>query len=122
MALAARALAYGQEVDYLGPQFKSADFSNGKVVAHFSHAASGLKIGGEEKVLNGFEICGEDRQFHPANATITDGTVEISSPAIPRPMGVEFGWTNLNHDANLVNSEQLPANPFRCFSGQGTKG
>ena len=52
--------------------------------------------------LRGFAIAGEDRQFYPGSAYIRDdGTVMVSSPKVPTPVAVRYGWAP-NPDCNLV--------------------
>src|ERR1700755_2782964 len=49
LALAAEKIAYGDDIVYSGPVFKSAMFSGGKVTISFAHTGGGLvTIDGEE--------------------------------------------------------------------------
>jgi sialate O-acetylesterase len=111
MALAARALAYNEPIEYQGPVFESIDIRGGDAVLHFQHAR-GLKASGGERLL-GFAICGVDRRFVEAEARIVDGKVEVSSPQVKQPMAVTYAFTAMNHCANLSNDLDLPAYPFR---------
>ena len=60
----------------------------------------------------GFELAGRDGRFKPAAAEIKDGSVLVTSPDIPRPAYIRYGWS-LAHQASLRNKEGLPAMPFR---------
>jgi sialate O-acetylesterase len=60
----------------------------------------------------GFTIAGDDGNFIPATAVIDGSTVVVSSPDVPGPTAVRYGWTE-NPTTNLANKEGLPAYPFR---------
>lgn len=110
LALAARALSYGEKIEYSGPLFRQATSENGALRLWFDHAASGLKAKGA--AVKGFEIAGNDGKFVPAEARIEGGTVVVKSPAVPAPVYVRYGWAD-NPGCNLFNAEGLPASPFR---------
>lgn len=62
----------------------------------------------------GFELAGEDRQFHLAKAEVDwDGnTILVSCPEVPKPVAVRYGWRNWM-GANLQKSNGIPVPPFR---------
>jgi sialate O-acetylesterase len=62
--------------------------------------------------LKGFAICGADRKFVWANAEIVGKTVVVSSPEVPQPIAVRYGWADCPV-VNLWNKDGLPATPFR---------
>ncbi len=114
--LALHALAKDYKVKNLlheGPLFESAAVSGGKVVVTFS-SADGLKArdGGG---LKGFLICGEDKVWKPAKATVVDGRpqVQVSSDEVAKPVAVRYAWLGWIPEANLVNKDGLPASVFR---------
>jgi sialate O-acetylesterase len=109
LALAARAVAYGETVEYSGPLFRQAAPENGGVRVWFDHTAHGLVAKGD--ALQGFEIAGDDRHFVPATASIDGETIVVSSPQVADPKYVRYGWANAPV-VNLFNSEGLPASPF----------
>ena len=111
MALAARALAYGEAVQYMGPVFTHLEIKSDKAIIHFRHA-QGLNAGGGGRLL-GFAICGPDRRFVEAEAQIAGETVEVASVRIKDPVAVTYAFTAMNHSANLFNGLGLPAYPFR---------
>jgi hypothetical protein len=80
-------------------------------VLRFDYSSEGLIARGGEP-LRGFAIAGEDRQFVSGDAKIVDDTVVVSSPAVPEPVSVRYGWAN-NPNCNLYNQVGLPASPFR---------
>ncbi len=110
LALAARAIAYGEKLEYSGPVYQSKAVQGNKVVLAFSHVGTGLEAKGGE--LKGFEISGADHQYVPAQATVAGASVVVSSPSVTAPVSVRYGWSNVP-DVNLWNKEGLPATPFR---------
>ena len=109
LALAARAIAYGEKIECSGPLFKSAKIMDGQAVLRFTHA-EGLKANGG--ALTGFVIAGVDKQFVPADAVIKGETVVVSSPAVSAPVAVRYNWAGVA-EGNLYNAADLPASPFR---------
>lgn len=110
LALAARALAYGEKIDYSGPVFDSLKTRDGKAALRFSHVGGGLVA--KDGELKGFTVSGEDKQFHPAQAKIVGDTVVVSSPEVEKPSAVRYGWADVP-EGNLFNQAGLPASPFR---------
>jgi sialate O-acetylesterase len=109
LALAARALSYGEPIEYSGPLYRQASMEGGAMRVEFDHSESGLVA--KDGALNGFEIAGEDGKFVPATATIEAGSVMVSATAVPNPKYVRYGWQNAP-SVNLFNGEGLPASPF----------
>lgn len=110
LALAARAIAYGEKIEYSGPLFRQATPEGDTIRVWFDHTGGGLKVKGAE--LKGFEIAGADRKFVPAAARIENDTVVVSGDGVAAPVYVRYGWSD-NPDCNLYNSIDLPASPFR---------
>lgn len=110
LALAARAIAYGESVEYSGPIFRQAIPEGGTMRVWFDHAARGFTAKGT--TLKGFEIAGADHQFVAADARIDDRTLVVSSTSVPHPLYVRYGWAD-SPECNLYNAEGLPASPFR---------
>jgi sialate O-acetylesterase len=108
LALAARALAYGEAIEYSGPAFRQATPEAGTLRIWFDHA-QGLKL--KAGSAPEFEIAGEDGHFLAANARIDGSTVVVSSRDIALPRWVRYCWSN-NPAATLYNSADLPASPF----------
>jgi sialate O-acetylesterase len=110
LALAARALAYHETVVYSGPLYDRMRIEDGKVVVGFKHVGKGLVVHGP--TLTGFSIAGNDGKFVEAQARILGDEVTVSSPQVPRPAAVRYGWANYPA-VNLWNKDGLPASPFR---------
>ncbi len=131
LALAARAVAYGEKIEYSGPLFRSAKFEGGKAIVSFTHVGAGLtatrtvRRSGAGK-LTGFLLCGKDRKFVRAEAVIQGDQVIVSSDKVAEPIAVRYAWER-NPDCNLMNKDGLPASPFRSddfvnyFTRDGTK-
>jgi sialate O-acetylesterase len=110
LALAARAIAYGEKITYSGPVYASMKVRGDQAVLSFKHLGSGLLAKGGD--LKGFTIAGADGNFTSATATIEGDKVIVSSPAVAKPVAVRYGWAS-TPDVNLFNKEGLPATPFR---------
>ena len=110
LALAARALAYGEDVVYSGPVFKGMRTEAGKAILEFDHAGGGLVAA--EGGLKDFVIAGADGKFVAAQAAIDGARVVVSSPEVAEPKAVRYGWLNY-FVGSLFNREGLPATPFR---------
>lgn len=110
LALAARALAYGESVEYSGPVAERALVETGRVAVVFSHIGGGLVA--RDGALRGFEVAGADTNFVPATASIVGDRVVVASSAVPVPVAVRYGWASVP-DINLFNRAGLPATPFR---------
>jgi sialate O-acetylesterase len=109
LALAARALAYGERIEYSGPLFRQATKDGAALRVWFDHAASLNARGGE---LTGFALAGPDGKFLPAQARIDGSTVLVSSPEVANPVAVRYGFEDAPA-CNLYNEAGLPASPFR---------
>jgi sialate O-acetylesterase len=111
LALAARAIAYGEKLVYSGPLYRQAVNEGGAIRVYFDHVGGGLAARGGG-VLTGFLVAGADKKFVPAEAKVVGTTVVVTSNDVARPMYVRYAWGG-NPDCNLVNAEGLPASPFR---------
>jgi sialate O-acetylesterase len=143
LALAARALTYGEKIVYSGPMYKSVKIDGNKAVMTFDHVGGGLvgkeiiagpsrnkkapptahtwrvKEGSSEAApLLGFTMCGKDKVFHDAKAEIAGDTVVVTCAAVAEPSAVRYGWAQ-HPLCNLFNREGLPASPFRTDTFPG---
>ena len=110
LALWALAKDYRRPVVYSGPLYRSMISEGNRIRLLFDHA-NGLSSS-DGKPLTWFTIAGEDGKFVDATAEIDCGTIVVSSPDVPNPTAVRFGW-HQEAEPNLVNSAGLPASPFR---------
>lgn len=110
LALAARALAFGEPVLWSGPTFSRARRDDRDLVLYFDFTAGGLDTC-DGKPPRAFELAGEDGVYHAAEATLLGDRLLLRAPAVPEPRSVRHGWAAVP-DINLVNTHGLPAGPF----------
>lgn len=109
LALAARALTYGEtSLEYSGPMFREATSEGSAIRACFDHG-KGLNAKGGN--VTGVEVAGRDGKFVAAQARIEGDTLVASSPDVPAPVAIRYGWAN-SPQCNLFNGERLPASSF----------
>ncbi len=111
LSLGARALGYGEPIEYSGPSLRQVTTENHELRVWFDHAQSGLVSRNGE--LRGFTVAGADGKFLPAQEKIDGDTVIVSNASIQNPMQVRYGWAP-NPDCNLYNGAGLPASPFQA--------
>ena len=105
-----------------GPLYKSHQIKEGKVIINFEHTGSGLMAGSKTGMqptvatnapLKGFQICGADRKWQWAEATITGAnTVTVSHKDITAPTVVRYAWAANPGKVNLYNKQGLPTSIF----------
>jgi sialate O-acetylesterase len=110
LAFAALAMVYDQKVPYTGPVYDSMKVADGKAIVTFKNAENGLEARGGD--LTGFTVAGKDGKFVHARAELQGNQVIVSSPAVPEPAAVRFGWAEYPV-VNLWGKDGLPASPFR---------
>jgi sialate O-acetylesterase len=108
LAAAARAISYGEQLEFSGPLFRQVTPEGAKLRVWFDHA-EGLKAQGGG--LTGFEIAGVDGEFHPAEAQIDGDTLVLTSAAVALPTQARYGWIN-SPECHLYNRAGFPASPF----------
>ncbi|MEY2407402.1 MAG: sialate O-acetylesterase [Verrucomicrobiota bacterium] len=132
LALAARHIAYGENIVYSGPTYRSMTVKRDQAILSFNHVGAGLeartiparpnsagsalvynaRAGNLEAPLAGFTICGDDQKFYRADARIQGEKVVVSNPQVSKPVAVRYGWADFPV-VNLWNRDGLPASPFR---------
>lgn len=110
-ARVALGFAYGRKVEICGPVYDSQVVEGKAVRVKFRHVGQGLAQRHGER-LQGFQIAGDDRVFHWADATIDGDTVVVSSSQVAQPVAVRYAWSNQSPWANLFNQDGLPALTF----------
>lgn len=114
LALAARKIAYGEDLVYSGPVFNGLEAKSGTLLLNFKHSGSGLEL---RHGAGGFEIAGADGKFVAAQAKVDGSQLRVSSPDVPDPRFVRYGWRGWT-EVSLFNHEGLPASPFRNYSDE----
>lgn len=110
LALAARAIAYGEKIEWSGPLYRGLTHEDHAMRVWFDHS-NGLAA--KSGALVGFEIAGADGKFIAADAKIEGESVVVSNPTVTDPVSVRYAWA-ANPTCNLVNREGLPASPFQA--------
>ena len=95
------------------PRLKEVTFEEGAAKVTLTQVWSNLMSISARDIV-GFELAGEDRQFHLAQAQVDwdGGTILVSCPEVPKPIAVRYGWRNFMN-ANLQKSNGIPVPPFR---------
>lgn len=110
LALGAQKIAYGQNIVYSGPMYKSHIIQDNKIIISFNHTGSGLVS--KDGDLKHFEIAGADGKFILANAVIKNNNVIAWNDSVSKPVAVRYAWAASPERCNLYNKEGLPASPF----------
>ena len=133
LARIALANTYRQPIPYSGPVFQSYTTEGDAIRIHFGSAESGLVARtvpatfrmatvdtrvtplvrhSPDSQLEGFAVCGVDRKWKWANATIDGSTVVVRASGVAEPVAVRYNWAD-SPIGNLYNGDGLPAGPFR---------
>ncbi|MEM9367715.1 MAG: sialate O-acetylesterase [Planctomycetota bacterium] len=113
LALWALAKNYERDITYSGPLFQDYAIDDSVASITFDQVGRGLRSR-DGAPLQRFEIAGNDKVWHWADAEIINPTtVSVSSHNVPHPAAVRYAWAANPDGANLVNSEGLPASVFR---------
>jgi sialate O-acetylesterase len=121
LALAARKIAYGEDILFSGPIYKRMFIDGSKCWLLFDHVGDGLVARGDGELL-GFSLAGKDRKFLKANARIDGDQIIVWNDHIDQPVAVRYAWENHPAGCNLYNRSggepYLPASPFRTDDWQ----
>jgi sialate O-acetylesterase len=113
LAYWALAKTYGKSgFGYLSPEYKSMEKVGGKIYIDFNNAPGGICPMWTD--LQGFEIAGEDKVFHPAKAEIETKTARllVSCEDVPNPVAVRYDYKNYV-EASIFSISGIPVTPFR---------
>jgi sialate O-acetylesterase len=117
LALIANKQVYKQAGVASGPMYKNFLKEGDRIRINFAHTGSGLSTT-DGKEVTGFAIAGKDKKFYWAKAIIEGDQVIVYSDKVAAPEAVRYAWAD-NPVCNLVNSEKLPAIPFRTDEWKG---
>jgi len=121
LSLAARKIAYGENIVYSGPTYKNHKIKKNKIVVSFTNTGSGLIIKDKNSYVKEFAIAGADKKFYWAKAEIENESIIVWSEKVKNPKYVRYAWADNPADANLYNAEELPASPFRTNAADSVK-
>lgn len=114
LALAARALVYGEPVAASGPVIRDAWAEGGQVRVSFLGEPSGLRTT-DGSDPSGFQVCDEHGSCRFATAWIDGANVVLS--ATGRASNIRYCWDDLPV-CSLTNDSGLPASPFEVVVGE----
>ncbi|MDG1853693.1 MAG: sialate O-acetylesterase [Verrucomicrobiales bacterium] len=140
MRMARRALnkQYKKDIPYTGPIYKDYKIEGNKVLVSFEKNSlfGGLMVGSKglakdrkepgkfvepalatpKDKLNHFRLCGQDKKWYQAEAKIVGDRVEVISPDVSIPIGVQYAYSAVPEQSNLYNKAGLPATPFALIN------
>ena len=109
---------YGfEQVWYKSPSFKDMMVKDGDVLIHLQDEYGAMS---RFEDIQGFEVAGDDRVFHPAKARhywqpsggYWDEGIAVSSSEVEHPVAVRYCFRNFQL-GNVANGAGLPLFPFR---------
>jgi sialate O-acetylesterase len=108
-------LALGDTYQHKGFAYQSPLYDtlvvNGNVATiKFKYTPNGLTSFG--KPLTQFEIAGADKYFYPAQAAISKGSIQVSSPQVATPVAVRYAFKDFII-GELFSTEGYPVSSFR---------
>jgi sialate O-acetylesterase len=112
LAANARAIAYGERMEYSSPYFVQATTEGSSIRAWFTHA-DGLTT--HDQPLGDVEIAGEDGKFATADARIESiggmQTIVATASSIAAPRYIRYGWVAVVTHF-IYNSAGFPMGTF----------
>lgn len=106
-------LTYGmKQIHCFGPQYKSWTVKGNEAWVSFDHLEMGICRNYD---LQGFEVAGEDRVFHPADKVWLHwqtNEMVISSDRVSRPVAVRYCFHDFQ-PGTMIGVNELPTIPFR---------
>lgn len=142
MRLARWALAktYRKNIPHTGPIYQGYKVLGEKVVVSFERDSlfGGLMVGSKGMAkdyqtegayvepaketpgatINHFRLCGKDKIWHPAVATISGENIIVRCDKVKEPIGVQYAYSATPENSNLYNKAGLPATPFAAINGE----
>ena len=108
-------LALGDTYQYKGFAYQSPIYDsllvNGNVATiKFKYIPNGLTSFG--KPITQFEIAGADKTFYPAQAVVSRGMIQLSTPQVATPVSVRYAFKDFIM-GELFSTEGYPVSSFR---------
>lgn len=109
LAKSALSMVYNQEETYRVITYNHIEKQGNTIIISFNE-----KIKQISEELPSFQLCGEDKRFITAEATIMDHKITVHNDNISNPVGVSYGFSK-NVQIALYNLNDLPVTPFKVF-------
>ncbi len=115
MANAALGMVYGKSETYTAASVESSEIKDGSIYVTLKNYGDSIKS--DDKLINGFAVCGKDGIYVQAQAEIiSEDTVKVWSEEVSEPVSASYAYCTLNTYSSLystVNGEKyLPVSPF----------
>lgn len=115
MAKAALGMVYGENETHTAATIKTSEIKDSAIYVTLQNIGDGIKA--DDRVLNGFAICGKDGIYVQAQAEIVSkDTVKIWNDSISEPVSASYAYCTLNTYSSLyttVDGEKfMPVSPF----------
>jgi sialate O-acetylesterase len=95
---------------YQSPLYDSLKIKDSVATIKFKYAPNGLTS--FSKPITQFEIAGDDKKFYAAKASIRNGTIQLSSPQVTKPVAVRYAFKDFIM-GELFSTEGYPVSSFR---------
>jgi sialate O-acetylesterase len=112
LAKLAQHLVYGETSPCTGPVLMKIEREADHLQLFFKNCAAGLSTVAQE-APQGFELVNADGKVIPVPAVIEQNAVRLSIPAGATVTEVRYAWAPVP-SCNLIDSNGLPASPFRA--------
>lgn len=114
LAFVARKVAYGEDLVYSGPRYKSHRLlEDGLVEIQFDHVGGGLVAKNTvNDSVHWFSVAGSNGTLYKADARIAGDSVFVRCGEVTKPEIVRYAWEYNPVGVNFYNAEDLPAVPF----------
>ncbi len=119
LALSALHQTYAKDLVYSGPVLKNLEIKDKSVVLEFDPMGSALVVKDKYGYVKGFALAGQDQKFYWAMGVQYNNMIYLRSDQVDAPVAVRYAWADNPDDANIYNSEGLPASPFRTDDWPG---
>jgi sialate O-acetylesterase len=121
LGLAALGMVYDKDVAYKNPRLLATDWEAATAVLNFEHVGTnGLQAKDKYGYVRGFEVAGDDKVFHYAQAQIlNERQILVTHPLGQKPVAIRYAWSDAPTDANVTNSDGLPLGTFRTDQWKG---
>jgi sialate O-acetylesterase len=114
LALQALTQTYGKRnLVANGPELTRITRKGESLELKFSSVGKGLTVSGDH--VKEIAIAGDDKKFVWANARVSKDSIVVTAKGVKTPRWVRYAWADNPANANLYNSEQLPASPFEAY-------